>query len=284
MGNQVASKVFYKNNDTKKNVAEIKHYEDEDKNKKRENGRFPPGGLSKGEKWQRADAQAEQGLPQTDAQAMQRLPQTDVQTISGEHLKNNEMEKIKQENFYMFDESLNSNDVKHPCHAQWFLFWVFASYLNEKFSDRERAYVHSFYSNFPEQCIKGKGKNCFLEFSKIYPVRAGTREELMTWLQMCENYCRQKADLPHWRFLCDFCETFAKFLCNFCETFAKFLCNFCETFVQFLIHVLCFDAHILLSHFAGTLYHIVCLFFFFFSLLFSYKKLLKRWRYDDDYI
>ncbi|ANQ07668.1 Uncharacterized protein PCOAH_00023250 [Plasmodium coatneyi] len=204
MGNQVASKVFYKNNDKKENVVEeIKHYEDE--NKKRENGRFPPGELPKGEKWQQTDEQAKQGLSQTAAQ-----------NSSEEHLKNNEIEKIKQENFYMFDESLNSNDVKHPCHAQWFLFWVFASYLNEKFSDTEREYVHSFYSNFPEQCIKGKGKNCFLEFSKIYPVRAGTREELMTWLQMCENYCRQKADLP--------------------------------------------------------------------VKIFSYKKLLKRWRYDDDYI
>ncbi|KJP87771.1 hypothetical protein AK88_02527 [Plasmodium fragile] len=158
MGNQVASKVFYKSDDKKKNVAdETKHYEDE--NKKKENGRFPSGRLSKGDKWQKTDEQTRQSLSQTAAPSS-----------SGEHLQNNEIEKIKQENFYMFDESLNSNEVKHPCHAQWFLFWVFASYLNEKFSDTEREYVHSFYSNFPEQCIKGKGKNCFLEFSKIYPV------------------------------------------------------------------------------------------------------------------
>ncbi|EUD67545.1 hypothetical protein C922_02251 [Plasmodium inui San Antonio 1] len=170
MGNQVASKVFYKNNDTKKNVAEeIKNHEEE--NKKRENKRFPLSRLSKEEKWQQTNEKAKQRLPQTDEHARHSLPQIAPQNSSGEDLKNNEIEKIKQENFYMFDESLNSNDVKHPCHAQWFLFWVFASYLNEKFSDIERAYVHSFYSNFPEQCIKGKGKNCFLEFSKIYPVR-----------------------------------------------------------------------------------------------------------------
>ncbi|SOS78673.1 conserved Plasmodium protein, unknown function [Plasmodium sp. gorilla clade G1] len=127
-----------------------------------------------------------------------------------------ELEKIKNENFYLFDDSLDSNNMKHPCHAQWFLFWVFASYLNEKFSDTEKENVHAFYSNFPEQCIRGKGKNCFSDFLKIYPIRAGTREELMMWLQMCENYCRKKADLP--------------------------------------------------------------------VKVFNYGKLLKRWRYDDDYI
>ncbi|CRG94083.1 conserved Plasmodium protein, unknown function [Plasmodium gallinaceum] len=110
--------------------------------------------------------------------------------------ENSEMEKIKKQNFYLLDESLNSNNIKHPCHAQWFLFWVFASYLNDKFSESEKEYVHSFYSYFPDQCIEGKGKNCFTEFLKIYPIRAETREELMTWLQMCENYCRKKADLP----------------------------------------------------------------------------------------
>ncbi|CRG99577.1 conserved Plasmodium protein, unknown function [Plasmodium relictum] len=136
-----------------------------------------------------------------------------------EYIENNEnaeIEKIKKQNFYLFDESLNSNNIKHPCHAQWFLFWVFASYLNDKFSESEKEYVNSFYSYFPDQCIEGKGKNCFTEFIKIYPIRAETKEELMMWLQMCENYCRKKADLP--------------------------------------------------------------------LKIFNYNKLLKRWRYDDEYV
>ncbi|GAW80449.1 hypothetical protein, conserved [Plasmodium gonderi] len=200
MGNQVTSSMFYKNNDTKKNNAEGNKYY-EDNNKKKEKDLSVPDILSKNENLQNGD----------------KLKQVDTQNVHMQNsTKNNEIEKIKEENFYLFDESLNSNIVKHPCHAQWFLFWVFAAYLNENFSDAERKHVHSFYSNFPEQCIKGKGKNCFLEFSKIYPFRAQTREEVMTWLQMCENYCRQKAGIP--------------------------------------------------------------------VKIFNYKKLLKRWRYDDAYI
>lgn len=127
-----------------------------------------------------------------------------------------DMENIKKENFYLFDESLSSNEVKHPCHAQWFLFWVFASYANEHFSETEKKQVHSFYSNFPDQCIEGKAKNCYTQFMNSYPIKANNREELMMWLQMCENFCRQKANLP--------------------------------------------------------------------AKVFNYKKLLKRWRYDDGYL
>lgn len=126
------------------------------------------------------------------------------------------MENIKKENFYLFDESLNSNEVKHPCHAQWFLFWVFASYVSEHFSETEKKQIHSFYSNFPDQCIEGKAKNCYTQFMSAYPIKANNREELMMWLQMCENFCRQKANLP--------------------------------------------------------------------AKVFNYKKLLKRWRYDDGYL
>ncbi|SBT33852.1 conserved Plasmodium protein, unknown function [Plasmodium ovale wallikeri] len=207
MGNRISNKIIKKEDDTKQGFPrEVKHMEDE--NKGRLNGSsLPQANLSINIK-----KDTENKFKGKNEQLTMEMLDSNKYDMEN----NNEIKKIKEENFYSFDESLNSNNVKHPCHAQWFLFWVFASYLNENFSESEKEYVHSFYSNFPEQCINGKGKNCFSEFSQIYPVRAKTREELMTWLQMCENYCRKKAELP--------------------------------------------------------------------VKIFNYRKLLKRWRYDDDYI
>ncbi|VWU49058.1 conserved protein, unknown function [Hepatocystis sp. ex Piliocolobus tephrosceles] len=188
MGNYITLKIFDIYNDTKHSIInKIKTSEKEEKNEANSllNENMP---INK--KTNNKNLYNNQNEQIINKQINNKL------NINGDNTENNDIEKIKKENFYLFDESLNSNDIKHPCHGQWFMFWVFAAYLNEKFSESEKQYVHSFYVNFPEQCIKGKGKYCFNEFSKIYPFRAGTREELMMWLQMCENYCRKKAELP----------------------------------------------------------------------------------------
>ncbi|SCN12059.1 conserved Plasmodium protein, unknown function [Plasmodium malariae] len=220
MGNQVVSKFFEKSNDTKKRniIDKFKNTNDENKNENA-NGFLLIHNVTKNKKDdnEKKNNEIYEQINSKKEQKFNIKEQISNQKDTNEsYMENNDVEKIKEENFHLFDESLNSNNVKHPCHAQWFLFWVYASYLNEKFSETEKEYVHSFYSYFPEQCINGKGKNCFTEFCQIYPVRAESREELMMWLQTCENYCRQKAELP--------------------------------------------------------------------VKIFNYNKLLKRWRYDDDYI
>ncbi|SCN61675.1 conserved Plasmodium protein, unknown function [Plasmodium chabaudi adami] len=184
MGNQLSFNIFEKHDNTKKKLDGNKYSEDD--NNKREKDFTSQHNLLTNKK----------NIIENNKIVENHQVNSEMNNKEYNRGDESDIEKIKKENFYLFDESLNSNNVKHPCHSQWFLFWVYAAYLNENFLESEKEHVTSFYSNFPEQCIRGKGKNCFAEFSQIHPIRANTRTELMMWLQMCENYCRQKAGLP----------------------------------------------------------------------------------------
>ncbi|CDJ41499.1 erv1 / Alr family domain-containing protein, putative [Eimeria tenella] len=89
-----------------------------------------------------------------------------------------------------------TNEPEDVCNAQWLVLWSYAAYAPERPSPEEQQLLRTFFEFFPDQCIEGPAANCYAEAVRSSAPRVQTRRELLLWLCMVENQCRQKAGMP----------------------------------------------------------------------------------------
>ncbi|KAL8438649.1 hypothetical protein ACSSS7_000022 [Eimeria intestinalis] len=90
----------------------------------------------------------------------------------------------------------DTNEPEDVCNAQWLMLWSYASYAPDRPSAEEQQLLRAFFEFFPDQCTYGPAANCYSEAVKASPPRVSDRRELLLWLCMVENQCRQKAGMP----------------------------------------------------------------------------------------
>ncbi|KAL8447615.1 hypothetical protein Emag_004225 [Eimeria magna] len=90
----------------------------------------------------------------------------------------------------------DTNEPEDVCNAQWLMLWSYAAYAPDRPSAEEQQLLRSFFQYFPDQCSYGPAANCYAEAVAASPPRVSDRRELLLWLCMVENHCRQKAGMP----------------------------------------------------------------------------------------
>ncbi|KAL8448830.1 hypothetical protein Emed_003538 [Eimeria media] len=90
----------------------------------------------------------------------------------------------------------DTNEPEDVCNAQWLMLWSYAAYAPERPSAEEQHLLRSFFQFFPDQCTYGPAANCYTDAVRASPPRVNDRRELLLWLCMVENQCRQKAGMP----------------------------------------------------------------------------------------
>ncbi|KAL8269803.1 hypothetical protein Esti_006282 [Eimeria stiedai] len=90
----------------------------------------------------------------------------------------------------------DTNEPEDVCNAQWLMLWSYAAYAPDRPTAEEQQLLHAFFEFFPDQCTYGPAANCYAEAVRASPPRVSDRRELLLWLCMVENQCRQRAGMP----------------------------------------------------------------------------------------